>query len=198
MVEIRVCCFACLSVLSVCLVCLSCLSVLSVCLSLSLLSVCPSVRLSVRLSVCPSVRPSVRPSVCPSVRLSVRPSVGLSVTNTSNIVCCPVFHYDPPSVSPGRFARSLRRARIRGGHPGQDVPSRNRQKRHADLIAKGCHRRLRRNPPSSDFQAPPSPPPPPSRRQWRQPAPHVVKGHGGRGRRRRSREGGRVPQEKEA
>ena len=42
-------------------------------------SVCPSVRLSVRLFVCPSVCLSVCSSVCPSVRLFRCPSVCLSV-----------------------------------------------------------------------------------------------------------------------
>ncbi len=62
-----------------------------------LLSVCPSVYLSVHLSVCPSiclsVHLSVCPSICPSVHLSVCLSIYLSVCPS----VCPSVH---PSVHP--------------------------------------------------------------------------------------------------
>ena len=72
------------------------------------LSVCPSVRLSVRLSVCPSVCLSV----CPSVRLSVCPSVRLSH----------LFDYVPIIVSSWNFqelshwtrVRSMQKVKVRG------------------------------------------------------------------------------------
>ena len=72
----------------------ACLSVLSVYPSVRLsMSVCPSVYPYICPSVCPSMHPSLRPSACLSVRPSIRPSVRLSV-------CPSVYPYICPSVCP--------------------------------------------------------------------------------------------------